>query len=786
MKKKRRNILSVILVIGMLMTLVSGCGSDGATQNADVMNQGNTADGVTEGSNADGTQSDEPTAMGRYVENVTDMSDKIAGYSNEIYLMSDGTIIMTEEGSTPFLISKDNGESWSKDDWAWHKSLIDKEAYIARASVGADGTIAIICDESEEGEYEPTLRIITPDGTEIPIETPSEAGSYPHKTAVADDGRVFVSFLGGDHVYEAKTDGSCELFLTMERRPDFMRADGGLLIIDGYDYGAPLLYDLEKDEYVEDEVFKNFCSENYSSGNTYGSSVMEVYFFQGEKGVIYIAGKKGLHRHVIGGSAVEQVIDGNLCTFSNPAYGIGGMILLPDNEFMTIFGGSRLVHFVYDKDVPTVPNERLKIYSFKENDVIRQAISLYQTANPEIFVEYEVGMEEGSSITREDALKNLNTKVMAGEGADIFILDDMPLNSYIEKGMLMDLSSFIDSVSAEDELFGNIVDAMKTDGKLYAMPCDIQIPVICGEEKYTSMVNDLSGIADMVEALRKDNPGEDLINICSERGIMRYFAVTSAPAWITSDNEIDKEAVTEFLRQTKRIYDAELDGLPEDIINRYKENDKYYEEEYGTSMADYRYFRLGLHSINYIGGYSKIVSGSLYGISSYSGMTSINRVKGFEDSKWTLMNGQCKNVFCAETLMGINAASQFTSYAQDFIKLCLGRESQSGMYDGLMVNKAAFDESFADTSKVDEDGAYLWESSSSEDGIRIDLVHYWPDEAQTAELKSCMESLDTPYIENTVIEDAVYEEGGAYFRGEKSLEDAVAAIEKKVGIYLAE
>ncbi len=37
-----------------------------------------------------------------------------------------------------------------------------------------------------------------------------------------------------------------------------------------------------------------------------------------------------------------------------------------------------------------------------------------------------------------------------------------------------------------------------------------------------------------------------------------------------------------------------------------------------------------------------------------------------------------------------------------------------------------------------------------------------------------------------MLEEAVYEEGIAYFRGEKSLEDAVNAIEKKVSLYLAE
>ncbi len=62
----------------------------------------------------------------------------------------------------------------------------------------------------------------------------------------------------------------------------------------------------------------------------------------------------------------------------------------------------------------------------EDEPVIRQAISLYQMKNPEIYVEYEVGLE-GNAATREDVIKNLNTRMMAGEGPDVLILDNMPM-----------------------------------------------------------------------------------------------------------------------------------------------------------------------------------------------------------------------------------------------------------------------------------------------------------------------------------------------------------------------
>ena len=59
---------------------------------------------------------------------------------------------------------------------------------------------------------------------------------------------------------------------------------------------------------------------------------------------------------------------------------------------------------------------------------------MYQTANPDMQITYEIGMED-DSITREDALKKLSTGLLNGSGPDVLILDKMPYNSYIDKGV---------------------------------------------------------------------------------------------------------------------------------------------------------------------------------------------------------------------------------------------------------------------------------------------------------------------------------------------------------------
>lgn len=801
-RKVKRKIVPVVLSIMMLLLSLSGCGKDTAQSSEQDQTSISRDEALAEDTesdniavNTDDTQPDpnEPVAMGRYVEEVTDLSDSISDVFTRLFRLADGKLVIADP-STGFLISEDNGATWEEEKKEWFTRLTENGTYISEISIGADNTTAVLCSDKEGEDYHRYLLVIKADGSESTVSM-QETGNYPFYAAVSDTGRVFFSAIGSDDLYEVKEDGGYEVFLTPQAgSPQLIQFQGNLLIMDGSNYNAPLIYDMEAEEYIEDEVLETFVKENYNGGNSFNTDDgYQMYFFAEEDNILYLAGNKGLHRHVLGGSVMEQLIDGRLCSFNNPSYYMQGMVMLPNNEFLTLFGGARLVRFVYDPDIPTVPNERLHVYSLKENSTIQQAISLYQTAHPEAFVEYEIGITEGSSVTRDDALKTLNTKIMAGEGPDVLVLDDMPFDSYMEKGLLLDMNPILSSLSGDAELFENIVEAMKTGDSIYAMPCEIQIPVIGGEEQYISQMNDLKGIADTMEKMRQDKPGEDLLYIGTEKGIMRFFSMSCVPAWMTEDGELDKEAVTEFLEQTKRIYDAQLDGLPEKALSGYITMNESWMQYFGELKDDSGYLRTAASADNYTGGYCCLVREALNGRDSYAEIISVNKVSGYEETVWRVMDGQSSNVFCARTLLGINAASKYGAQAEEFVKLCLGKENQASMYqgnpyNGFAVNKAAFEESFVPEPGryMEESGAYLWMGGSDADGNTIDFVTYWPDEAQKIELRNCIEAADTPYIEDTVLEYAVYDEGIGYFQGRKSLDEAIEAIERKVSIYLAE
>lgn len=772
-QKADRKLISIFAAAVML--IMTGCGGQKNEENTEGY-------GGTEGG---GSQA----AMGRYMEREADLSgqmEEIAG----IYRMYDGKLAITD-GQGKFLVSEDNGTTWENIERQW---VQDKAAgmYIMDAKMDPDGTMGMIyAEECAEGDdpLEAMPRsllqcvLILPDDTVVPVEFPEQGNEDAiDRFWISDTGQYFVSTMEGN-IYEVQKDGSSALYLMTEGSPQTIQFQGNLMVIDGYDFKAPLLYDMEKEAYVEDEVLAEFVQEAYGERGFNGAGWYNMCLFPGEEDVIYLAGRNGLHRHVIGGSVIEQVVDGRLSRLGNPQYGISGMVFLDEGEFLAASDHGKLIRFTYDPDREAVPRQRLKVYSLEKNSDMYSAVSFYQIHNPDVYVEYEVGMEEGEAVTKEDAIKKLNTKIIAGEGPDILVLDGLPVESYIDKGMLCSLNETVEDIGKE-MLFENLFHAFQKGTEIYAIPGQVTLPVVMGEERYISGMAGLSDCADRIEQMRKDNLGADLIGLCSEKAVLKICAVIAAQEWRGPDGGIDRNAIAGFLVQAKRIYEAQMDGMEQERAQRLRqsneENIKYAGEDWMYDLIHYGFY------MDYAAGYSDTYIGVSSSPHNYMELASISKAKGFEDTVLMPMEGSGGCVFIPETILGISAAAQEKEMAADFLKMFLGKENQSSL-SGYAVNRAAFDEILK--QKGDEIGENEEPPKVGilyEDGRELSLELLPPTDDEAAAVHRWMETAELAYIEDTVFEKCVFEEGAAFILGEKELEETVDAIERRVAIYFAE
>ncbi len=792
-RKTTKRLAACLMVLILTATLFTGCGK-GDTGVTDPGTQKPDDQSVIE-------EEREGVAMGRFVEKEMNLGDNsLTDWNSRLFRQSDGSFLLADNSGF-VLRSRDNGASWVKEDLAWLTRMKEENKYILTMAFGPDQTAAVIWTEPEEGsgdegngvqlKMDMQLTIIKPDNTEIPVKMNLEADDlWVNSVSISDEGRIIVSTLGSN-LYEVKTDGSSEKFLTVDDgSPTLVRFHGNIMLLDGWSFDVPLLYDMEEKNYIEDAVLTDFVRENYANRDSSAGRSYDMFLVSGDDDAIYLAGQTGVYRHVLGGSAMEQVMDGSLSILGNPACKIMDMLMVDNNEFVILLTGEKMARFVYDPDIPSRPDEKLQVWSLEDEAVIRQTISLYQKENPAVYVEYEIGLA-GNSMTREDAIKNLNTRIMAGKGPDVLVLDNMPMDSYVEKGILMDIAPLLNNLSSEDAVFPNVVDAFTKDGQVYMVPCTIQLPYVLGRNEEINKMTGLSDIITVMAQMRETNPGADLLRLSSPKGMMRVFSLTSAPTWRTEEGTLNKEAISDFLTQTKQMYDIQMDGLSEEaLLDWESEKEMYqsYQSINGENLEESDEIRTRHQAIYFMGQAQQFAAGSINNITEYNCHVSLPKTEGFENCGSIPMNGQCSNVFWAKTLLGITTSSENTERAQNFIKTALSTEVQIDIENGFPVTQKAILDSYADQWKLYKDNDYVSGQGGTvdPDGNEVVLLIRIPDEAEVNELLQWITSMDTAYVEDKTFENIIYEEGTFYLSGEKSLEETMNSIETRLGIYLAE
>lgn len=733
-------------------------------------------------------------SMGRYLEKeITfpeEMADMLSSYPAAYMQVLDTGELALAEVSAGLFVSSDNGETWEQKDTPWLDELIG-EAYIQQIALAPNGAAAVIYSpfteeteeipDDEEPEYEPLYLYVDPDGNTSQLEF-SGLDEYLNQFWFGKDSQLYA--YGMDYgVYETDTENSgLKKLFEADGLADYVCFTQKYMVV--FASREVAVYDLENGMLSEeDTVFSDFITENLGDliGNTTDGHCV-VAASGDEENVIYFAFSKGLYRHVIGGTAMEQIVDGSISSLGDPSMILQGLAVLPDNEFAALYGGAKLYRYEYDPDVPTVPEEELNVYSLEENYVIRQAVSLFQKQNPEVYVRYEIGMTGDDGVTAEDAIKALNTKLMSGSGPDILVLDGLPAESYKEKGILADVSAVVDSLDGENSLFSNLVDACREDGKLYGLPVRFQLPMKAGRNADVQRAEDLSSLADVIEKLREENPEGELLGLKTEEELLYTLGLSSSAAWTDENGAVDKDALTEFLSDARRIYQAETAGLDERDLADYRESAQ---TNYSSSFAgEGRYYSaVSTNTMDIAVGDQKFAVGALYRMDfDFNMLTTLADQE--EDLTYDYWQGQVPDGFIPNTTVGVAAGSMGEELTGKFFRFLFGRELQDmDLTGGFPMNMASFD-TFAENPRDEEYAGGV--ALTDESGNYFSLDIRWADADAFAWLKEKAEAASRISTGDAAVWRTVLEIGPRALNGKASVEDTVDEIVKKVSLYLAE
>lgn len=781
-KKREHFKITVMSLLSLILVIITGCAKSLAPT-------------VAENSNK--------TGMGRYVEKAIPSKEeigRITGFTKQ----EDGSLLAFSYNYGVFR-SKDEGTTWTKED-SWFDTM--SQNYIMDAAINSKGEFACIyippsdtevgIEEVEENKEAETKKETEEDDSfaqdsnsinahykyvdtngqsmEIKALLPNK-NSYLNRIALLPDGTLVGAESDSGMVCTIdKKSGNTEKLFLIDGYVNYLKVLGQYIIAITSDQLT--IYDIQNGQLKEtDQILADFIKQQkLDFSYTSSGNLSPIQIIEGDsKDTIYIACRDGVYRHVIGGSAMEQLIDGGLSTLGNPSVTIAAFYYRTDGSFLAYFSDNKRMQYVYDPKVAAVPEKELKVFSLRDNRTIRQAITGYQQKNPNVYVNYEVGISGSDAVTAEDAIKNLNTKLMTGNSPDILVLDGLSQDTYIEKGMLLDLSDEMKEV--ENQLFKNICHVYEKKDGLYAMPAKFQIPMVIGNKELVDKITDMDSLNEVAEHLRKENPEGTILGTYQPDELIRLLELVNAPNWVDKEGNMDAKALKEFLTKSSDIYEIEQSGITE--------SQKQLHEKTKVNFADNNslYMDASYTAFNYYTNMQALALGMTSSVQlDFSNITSV--LEANKEADYALWRAGTDKVFIPGTIMSVTVKAKETQLALDFMKEALSKDTQSiDLSDGFPVNKDALKE----IEKNPNEGIEIGMIASVDDtGREINLLINWPSEEQIKKLEDIIISLDKPNTIDAMYLSIVEEYAPKVWIGEMSVEEAVNEIINKIQIRMSE
>ena len=727
------------------------------------------------------------TVKGRYAEQKLSLPEENCKAVVDICFLENGVMrIAYRDGEAKLKTadSRDQGKSWETSRDLWGEFGKSEKAEPMTVNLSKDGGIFSSWN-CLEGENTFLAVYLSAEGTkkEFDLTQMPEGQGYVYKSQFSPSGNILL--MGDKFLCEiSREDG--RLIRTYESGgyvTDFGIAGNQLLVFadDTIHY-----YNAKTGDPLPEETVFTEHLQMESGENTEEVVSSRVFTGMGEQGILYVS-KKGIYVYNLGGSVVEQLLsEGYLTGISSKTElmdvetDADGNIYLAVSDRYSDNPTGMLLKYGYDKEQEAVPGTELDIYMLKRDTHMEQMISLFQKEYPDISVTIQEGMTGEDGVTATDAMKNLNTELMSGEGPDILIMDGLDAENYIERGMLEDISGIMEKAG----ILENIQDAYEEeDGSIYCMPVRFGIPVLAGFSEEIDGAVDLEKIADMTEKYQNDY-SDSFYPAYQTRwpGVMlRFFGEISASEWMKKDRTLDAEKVKDFFQQVSRIYQAGQKAGNASLDSTYEYAEKM-ERIYDKNRREES--SLNSYLVPCADGQALFSYGYLFSLEELFLLTTIEKQN--PDISHRLLNGQAENCFSPEMIMGISVKAREKETAKLFVSFLFSEEQQKNNKEaGFPVRKSVYDSE--EYWELGQEGNIEYGFSSTYNGESHDMitvVHSADD--QIKEIQKLGKTLTMPSGGSRIIQDSVLEAGKRYLYGETDLDQAVEQAVSQVKLYLAE
>lgn len=480
-------------------------------------------------------------------------------------------------------------------------------------------------------------------------------------------------------------------------------------------------------------------------------------------GALYLCDSTGLYRHTQDGTLWERIMDGSTCNLGLPSFlPIGMTTAQGQPDAIYVYGeGSTLLKYWFDPAAPMAASKTISVFSLHADETVQQAIVVFNRSQSEFAASYTAAMEQGAAGTEQDYIKALNTELLAGTGPDVLILDGLPVNSYIQKGVLADIGAIVDD--AEPVLSNIRAASTAGDGVLYAMPSGIRLPFAYAPGGAESAFASLSALANACE-----NAGEVplLASAAFNYQTLAEVLLNYYGGSLLTGNTDD---IRSFLTDAGRV--ARSIGTDGKLCEGWEAVQGTPDEELLTAMRiNNGGPQIWADMTGRAQGALLLPSGSFY-----SEMIVFSAAEALNAALTGIAN-QYEPV----GLVGVNRASTSLDAAAQFVQTLLSFQVQSAnkYSDAFPVNVEALNNKATNVDDTMSQSMRFDETNS--------LSAEWPSEAVRVQFHALAQQVNSPLMTDTVFGDMVTPVIVSYLDGSDTLETAVVKLESVISTYLSE
>ena len=748
---------------------------------------------------------EEEIPMGRYADREVKLPDK--GYQY-MHPCPDGGYYLFGDGVDLTHVASDG--TVSRDKWGWENTANIHVKFSYGISDDGEvifGYVPMFYSEEEyetyaaEGDHRYLYYYVSEEGDRqsLTLYGPDyQKATNLEYFAFAPDGRVYAASASCVYRIHIESGEVESLFATQSQVYEFAFVENTMLALDRE---KVYLYDMAGEKLLEENSVLNEFVASHQSGDIALAVAADTTVDDqaantadgDNNAVLYLACRTGLYRYVWGGSVIEQIADGQMVALGDSQYDPYALQILDNEQFRVYFSGNYMVEMYYDETLPARPSKELTVYSLEENGRVRYAGRLFQKEHPDVVVKYETGMDGDNAVSREDALKNLNTKILAGEVPDVIILDNIDMEQYAEKGVLRELDDFLAPYEGEGILYQNIVEGMRMTekNKIYGVPMTVDLPMWFAEKKY---ISDEQGLADIVagaERARTEHPDGPLITTPGQEDLLNLMIPVCLPAWTGEDGSLDAESLTEFYQAAVRLWELDSMGLTE--AQRQK-----WQQDLADLEVDIADIWSGQYEDYYNIGETWLGFGYLKNI--WFGMMNLHirmELLRSDDPDWKKLDdevvygrlvGQAGNVCHARTITGLCEQASEPELGEAFMELMLSDTMMQkwwleGSQDGGVTIRKESIPSIMDMNNHTFGEVKGWDATDINNWYK---ELFWPTEEEMQWLYDRMEESDCCYRTGTMLEATVREVGIRVLDGELTPEEGAKEVERKMAISMEE